>query len=91
MSYSQGIDIFPKNIIFVDDKQKHLKSVEAVCQKVRIKFIGFNHTVVAGRPRASLNEKRAQLQVEILEKEHKWLFDKEADKERQRGKEKYEP
>ncbi len=69
----------PKKIIFVDDKLKNLKSVEAICQKAGIKFSGFEYTAVADRPQSPLNEKRAQLQNDILEKEHKWLSDEEAD------------
>lgn len=75
-----------KTIIFVDDKRKHLKSVEAFCQKVGIKFTGFEYTAVADRPKSPLNEKRAQYQFEVLEKEHKWLSDEQADKEIQNGK-----
>lgn len=69
----------PKKIILVDDKRKHLKSVEAFSRDVGILFIGFEYTAVADRPKSPLNEKRAQLQFEVLEKEHKWLNDKEAD------------
>ncbi|MBX9787187.1 MAG: DUF2608 domain-containing protein [Alphaproteobacteria bacterium] len=75
-------NLSPKKIIFVDDKEKNLKSVEAFAREVKIPFIGFQYTAVVDRPKSLLNEKRAQLQFEVLEKEHKWLSDEEADKQR---------
>lgn len=72
----------PKKIIFIEDKKKNIKSVEAFAREVKIPFIGFQYTAVADRPQSPLNEKRAQLQFEVLEKEHKWLSDEEADKRR---------
>lgn len=71
-------DLSPKKIIFVDDKKKNLKSIEAFARESKIPFIGFQYTAVMDRTKSLLNEKRAQLQFEILEKEHKWLSDEEA-------------
>jgi FMN phosphatase YigB (HAD superfamily) len=89
-TFLQYTGFSPKKIIFIDDKQKHLKSVEAFSKDAGIPFVGFQYTAIAERPRVPLNEERARLQFLILEKEHKWLNDEEADKERQRGKEKHE-
>ncbi len=72
-------NLSPQKIIFIDDKRKHLESVEAFAKEERIPFIGFEYTAVADKPKAFLNEKRAKLQFEVLEKEHKWLSDEEAD------------
>ncbi|MBX9697334.1 MAG: DUF2608 domain-containing protein [Alphaproteobacteria bacterium] len=69
----------PKKIIFIDDKRKHLQSVEAFSKDAGILFEGFEYTAVAERPKTLLNEKRARYQFEVLEKEHKWLNDQEAD------------
>jgi len=69
----------PKKIIFVDDKRKNLNSVEAFCHATGKQFIGFEYTAVAERPKIPLNEKRAQLQFDVLEKEQKWLSDNEVD------------
>lgn len=69
----------PKKIVFIDDKREYLESVEAFSKEAGIPFVGFEYTAVAERPKSPLNEKRAQLQFEVLEKEHKWLKDKEAD------------
>lgn len=68
----------PKEIIFIDDKKKNLNSLGAFCQKTGKKFIGFEYTAVAERSKLPLDEKRARLQFELLEKEHKWLSDEEA-------------
>jgi len=79
-AFLEHASLSPKKIIFVDDKLKNLKSVEAFCQKAGINFAGFEYTAVAGRPKSLLNEKRSQYQFEVLEREHKWLSDEEADK-----------
>lgn len=71
--------ISPKKIIFIDDKRKHLESVEAFSKGAGILFEGFEYTAVAKRPKTPLNEKRARYQFEVLEKEHMWLNDQEAD------------
>ncbi len=70
----------PKKIIFIDDKKKHLESVESIAKSLGIPFVGFEYTAVADKPASALDEKRARLQFEILEKEHKWLSDEEANK-----------
>jgi hypothetical protein len=75
-------ELSPKKIIFVDDKEKNLKSVEAFAREAKIPFIGFQYTAIVDRSKSLLNEKRAQLQFEVLEKEHKWLSDEEADKQK---------
>jgi len=76
--------LLPKKIIFIDDKKKNLESVETFSNEAKIPFIGFHSIAVAERPKSPLNEKRAKLQFEILEKEHKWLSDEEADQWDQR-------
>lgn len=78
-AFLQYTNLSPKKIIFIDDKRKHLESVEAFAKATGIPFIGFEYTAVTNRPASSLNEKRAKLQFEVLEKEHNWLSDEEAD------------
>lgn len=70
----------PEKIVFIDDKQKHLASVESFCQKAGIRFFGFRYTAVAKRSKPPLHEKRARLQFQVLKEEQKWLSDEEADK-----------
>ena len=71
---------------FGSHRQKHLESVEAFSKAAGIPFMGFHYTAVAERPKTSLNEKRARLQFEVLEEEHIWLSDEEANKRMQGGK-----
>jgi hypothetical protein len=85
-AFLQYAALSPNKIIFIDDKKKNLESVEAFSKAAGIPFMGFHYTAVAERPKTSLNEKRAQLQFEVLEEEHIWLSDEEADKRMQGGK-----
>jgi len=71
--------LIPKKIIFIDDKRKYLESVEGFCKEHNIAFKGYEYTAVADRPRSPLNKARVKLQLQVLEDEHKWLSDEEAD------------
>jgi hypothetical protein len=77
-AFLQYAGLSPKKIIFIDDKRKHLESVEAFSRDADILFMGFQYTAVADRPKIPLDKKWARYQFEVLEKEHKWLNDKEA-------------
>ena len=78
-AFLQYARIVPKKIIFVDDKRKHLESVEEIAKSHNIPFIGIEYTAVSNIPASPLREKRANLQYEVLEKEKKWISDSEAD------------
>lgn len=78
-AFLQYAGIRPHKIIFVDDKRKHLKSVEELAKSHNIPFIGIEYTAASNIPTSSLNEKRADLQYKILEKAKKWISDSEAD------------
>lgn len=71
----------PKLIIFIDDKKKHLASVEKMAKSLGIRFIGIEYTAIAEAKAQSqaLNETRAQTQFKILEKEQEWLSDAKVD------------
>ncbi len=69
----------PCVIIFVDDKLEKLESVEEMCKRLKIKFIGIHYIALKNEKVDPLNKKRVQLQFKLLQKEHKWLSDKEAD------------
>ena len=77
--FLQYAGIAPKKIIFVDDKRKHLESVEEIAKSHDIPFIGIEYTAAGDIPASPLNEKRADLQYKVLEKEKKWISDSEAD------------
>ncbi len=65
----------PKKIIFVDDKKYNLEIVEKFANEANIEFLGIEYTFVQDSKIEPLNKTRARLQLEILEKEHKWLSD----------------
>ena len=44
-----------------------------------IEFLGIEYTAAYDTKIEQFNAKRAKLQFEVLEKEHKWLSDQEAD------------
>lgn len=69
----------PQKIIFIDDKKKHIESVEKVAKSLGIPFVGIEYTAVQETKLEPLNKARADFQFELLEKEHKWLSDQEAD------------
>jgi len=69
----------PKKIIFIDDKKKHLETVENITLAHNIPFVGIEYTVANQIQNESLNTKRADLQYEILENEKKWISDSQAD------------
>jgi len=79
-AFLQYVKLKPNEIIFVDDKQANLEFIQSFCLKEGIDFVGFQYTAVKDKSTEPLNEKRARLQFEILEKEHRWLSDEEADK-----------
>lgn len=78
-AFLQYAGIAPKKIIFVDDKRKHLESVEEIAKSHDIPFIGIEYTAASDIPASPLNEKRADLQYKVLEKEKRWISDSEAD------------
>ena len=73
------VKIKPKKIIFIDDKLSNVESIQSYCLEQKIEFSGFHYTAVKDKLQKPLNEKRAQFQFKILEKDHKWLSDQEAD------------
>lgn len=69
----------PKRIIFFDDKRSNLEDVEALCKTMGISFHGYEYTAVAHSPKITLDQKRAQIQYEVLVKESIWLSDDQVD------------
>lgn len=76
LKYAQ---LSPKRIIFIDDKERHLKSVQHVALAHNISFIGIKYTAAHNLAREALNKSRAELQFEILKKDKKWITDCQAD------------
>lgn len=71
--------LVPKKIIFIDDKRKHIESVEKSAQSLNISFIGIEYTKTSTMHTEPLHQERADLQYAILEKEKKWISDSVAD------------
>lgn len=69
----------PKKIIFIDDKLSNLQSVQTVAQDHKIEFIGVEYNAVKTSLLEEFNQQRADFQFEVLEQEHLWLSDQEAD------------
>ena len=78
-AFLQHLGSKPKNIIFIDDKRKHINTVEATAKEFGITFLGIEYTAVKDSTIKSLNKDRALLQFEILENEHIWLSDQKID------------
>ena len=66
----------PRKVIFVDDRIEQIESVEAACKDACIPFIGFHYTAFETVP--DLDESVANMQLQILVKEHKWIPSKDA-------------
>ncbi len=69
----------PKKIIFIDDDRKNLELTEKLCIAIGIDFIGIEYLAATNKPCLPFNEERMHFQFTILEKQHKWLSDDEAD------------
>jgi hypothetical protein len=71
-----------KKIIFVDDKLKHLKSVEKTSAAVGAEFIGIEYAYSKTKKHPPLNLERAKRQYETLIKEKRWVSDEEMEKQK---------
>ncbi|MFY9590281.1 DUF2608 domain-containing protein [Rickettsia endosymbiont of Halotydeus destructor] len=67
----------PKSIIFIDDILENLESLQKMCNDLQINYYGFEFTGSAIIPEPDLDEQLEQIRFEILEKEYRWLTDKE--------------
>lgn len=77
-AFLNEVNYKPKKIIFVDNQLKNMKSVESYCQEEGIEFIGFHYNFIRSKPKLALNKKVVQYQFKVLERDHRWLSDKEA-------------
>ena len=78
-AFLQYAKLKPKKIIFIDDFREHVESVQKVCNEAGIEFVGFEYSGAYSRSEP-LNKARVRFLYEVLEKEHKWLSDYEADR-----------
>jgi hypothetical protein len=68
---------YPKSIIFIDDILENLESLQKTCNELQINYHGFEFMGSAIVPEADLDEQLEKIRFEILEKEYRWLTDKE--------------
>ena len=71
------INYYPKSIIFIDDIEENLISLQKICIKLKINYQGFEFMGSATVPEPNLDKQLEKIRFEILEKEYKWLTDKE--------------
>lgn len=70
----------PKSIIFIDDVEENLFSLQETCSKLKINYQGFEFMGSAMIPEPDLDEQLEKIRFEVLEKELKWLTDEELKK-----------
>jgi len=75
-AFLNQISFQPHQIIFIDDKEKYLRSVATFCHQAKIAFKGFHYKAVESRPFLPLDKERAVLQFKLLETNHIWMSDK---------------
>ncbi|NRB10566.1 MAG: DUF2608 domain-containing protein [Rickettsiaceae bacterium] len=75
-------NINPKKIIFIDDRIKYVKSVEKMCAKENIDYVGIHYLEdkLITNKIPDLDEAREKLRFQVLEQEHIWLLDSQLDK-----------
>lgn len=64
----------PKCIVFIDDREDYLKSVEAAAKDLGIEFQGFHYTAVLHLP-CTFDERIADIQLRHLVEQGEWLSD----------------
>ena len=72
------IKLHPVKILFIDDKRINIESVASFARKANIEFFGIEYTFSQDSNVEAFNEERAKLQLDTLERKHKWLPDQEA-------------
>jgi hypothetical protein len=68
---------YPKRIIFIDDMLNNLLSVEDMCKKKNIDFIGFHYIAVSKMKMPKTEEWKEKKRLKILQESKKWLDDSE--------------
>lgn len=68
----------PTKIIFVDDKRRHVESVEKAAKDLHVQFKGIEYSAVYDVEKKPLDMKRIQFQFDTLEKTGRWMGDGKA-------------
>jgi hypothetical protein len=78
-SFLTYMKLMPDQIVFVSDKRDVLEVIQSMVNGMGIHFLGIHYTALSEKDIEPLHEFRSALQWEVLEKEQRWLSDKEAD------------
>lgn len=70
------ISMRPKTIIFIDDLERQVQSVDHICKDLGINCIAFHY--IAHQAAPFLNEEVANLQMKTLVETRQWISDNEA-------------
>lgn len=68
----------PSQIIFVDDRIDNLESVEKICSKLQLPYLGFHYIAMKLRPVKYVDERLLEIQVDTLIREERWITSEEA-------------
>lgn len=68
----------PQHIIFIDDRVKHLESVNNICEKIGIKFTGFHYKAAVFDTDNDLSPEVARFQLKTLDEKQIWIPDSQA-------------
>jgi hypothetical protein len=71
------MNLKPDRVVFIDDEEKNLQAVSQELEKRGVLFQGYLFKI----PSVKLDERVAQLQLETLLSQKKWISDKEARRE----------
>lgn len=74
-SFLNKIKFFPRKIVFIDNKLRKIKSVEAYCKEKGLEFIGIHYTKSYQAPYSAYDKDIVAKQFEILKTRNLWLND----------------
>ena len=69
-----------RKILFIDDNLQNLKSVEKLCIRKNIKFMGYEYMGASQVSSPIFDARKDLIRFNVLEKKLKWLNDKEVEK-----------
>jgi len=65
-------------VIFLDDKEENILSVEKYCQKNSIEYLGIHYTAALDNTKKITDDSIARFQIKNLYNKETWLSDHEA-------------
>jgi len=77
-SFLNKVNFVPRKIVFIDNKVRKIKSVEAYCKEKGIEFVGIHYTKSYQVPFSPYDKDVVAKQFEILKARNIWLNDGQA-------------